>query len=75
MTPAIHTANLEGPDDVSQVASRLEAASKDVYVAITAMAETSAVHSPDFDTTYHAFWDTLRSFTVVARNSIRDARQ
>ncbi|MFF3336794.1 hypothetical protein ACFYWX_46145 [Streptomyces sp. NPDC002888] len=75
MTLAIHTANLEGPDDVSQAAGRLETASKDVYVAIEAMAETFAVYSPDFDTTYQAFWDALRSFTAVARDSIRDARQ
>ncbi|WP_329217480.1 hypothetical protein OG352_15270 [Streptomyces sp. NBC_01485] len=75
MTLAIYTANLEGPDDVSQAAGRLEATSKDVYVAIEAMAETSAVYSPDFDTAYHAFWDSLRSFTTTARNSIRDARQ
>jgi hypothetical protein len=75
MTLAIHTANPEGPDEVSQAAGRLEAASKDVHLAIEAMAATSAVYSPCFDTAHHALWDTLRSFTAAARNSIRDARR
>lgn len=75
MTLAIHTANLEGPDEVSLAAARLEAASKDVYVAVEAMAKASAVYSPDYDTTYHAFWDALRGFIAAARASIRDARQ
>ncbi|MFF1918263.1 hypothetical protein ACFVYE_43450 [Streptomyces sp. NPDC058239] len=74
MMRAIHTAHLEGPDDVVGAADQLERASMRVYLAIDAMAEESAVFSPDFDESYHQFWDALRNFTSVARRSIHQAR-
>ncbi|MFG2220500.1 hypothetical protein ACGFN1_37840 [Streptomyces sp. NPDC048685] len=70
MMRAVHTAHLEGPDEVVQASGRLERASMQVYLAIDAMAEDAAVHSPDFDEGYFTFWEALNDFTSVARRSI-----
>jgi hypothetical protein len=70
MMRAVHTAHLEGPDEVVQASGRLERASMQVYLAIDAMAENAAVYSPEFDEGYFMFWEALNDFTSRARRSI-----
>ncbi|MBD0419327.1 hypothetical protein H0H10_09155 [Streptomyces sp. TRM S81-3] len=70
MMRAVHTAHIEGPDDVVQAADRLATASTQVYLAVHAMAEDAAVHSPHFDEGYFKFWEALSDFTSLARRSI-----
>lgn len=70
MMRAVHTAHMEGPDDVARAADRLAKASMQVYLAVRAMADEAAAHSPDFDEGYFEFWGAYSDFTSAARRSI-----